>query len=95
MYKKHINLTSIPSKSEVVFVITLEVDPLDDLDYPEVVAIFKKLDAVEEYLKANNINSVGSLLTSDPDANIKDIKFIENIYEISVFDINTGECINV
>ncbi|WP_367141767.1 hypothetical protein V6C49_12310 (plasmid) [Staphylococcus capitis subsp. capitis] len=50
MYKKHINFKSIPSDVEVVFVITLEQSPLDDLDYPEVVAVFKEFDSVEKYL---------------------------------------------
>lgn len=95
MYKKHINFKSIPSDVEVVFVITLEQSPLDDLDYPEVVAVFKEFDSVEKYLKENNVIIVSSLLTSDNNANNKDIKFIENIYEVSVFDINSGKYINV
>lgn len=95
MYKKHINFKSIPSDVEAVFVITLEQSPLDDLDYPEVVAVFKEFDSVEKYLKENNVISVNSLLTSDNNANNKDIKFIENIYEVSVFDINSGKYINV
>lgn len=95
MYKKHINFKSIPSDVEVVFVITLEQSPLDDLDYPEVVAIFKEFDSVEKYLTENNVISVGSLLTSDVEAKTKDIRYIDRIYEISVFDVNTGMRINV
>lgn len=95
MYKKHINFKSIPSDVEVVFVITLEQSPLDDLDYPEVVAVFKEFDSVEKYLTENNVISVGSLLTSDVEAKTKDIRYIDRIYEISVFDVNTGMRINV
>lgn len=79
----------------IAIIITLEQSPLDDLDYPEVVAVFKEFDSVEKYLKENNVISVNSLLTSDNNANNKDIKFIENIYEVSVFDINSGKYINV
>lgn len=95
MFKKHVNFTSIPNEKEIVFVITLEEMPLDDLDYPEVVAIFKEFDSVEKYLTENNVISVGSLLTSDVEAKTKDIRYIDKIYEISIFDVNTGMRINV
>lgn len=98
MYKKYMNFISkhskfksIPDNSEIVFVITLEADPQDDLNYPEVVAVFKEFDSVEHYLKENNVIDLGYLLTSDKDAKNKNINYIQYIYEISVFDVSTGK----
>ena len=81
----------ISAESEIVFVITLEHSLLDDLEYPEVVAVFKEFDLVEKYLKEHNVISVGHILTSDKNAENKDISFIEDIYEVSVFNLNTGK----
>lgn len=95
MYKTYIDIESIPEQSDIVFVITFEALPLDDLVYPEVVAVFKDFDSVEQYLKAHHVMHVGTLLTSDQEAENKDIKDIEKIYEITVFDVITGKQINV
>lgn len=95
MYKPYMDIGSIPNKSDVVFVITFEALPLDDLVYPEVVTVFKDFDSVEQYLKSHHVIRVGNLLTSDQDAETKDIKYIENIYEITVFDVITGKEIEV
>lgn len=95
MYKPYMDIGAIPNQSDVVFVITFEALPLDDLVYPEVVTVFKDFDSVEQYLKSHQVIRVGNLLTSDQDAETKDIKYIENIYEITVFDVITGKEIEV
>jgi len=89
------DIGAIPNQSDVVFVITFEALPLDDLVYPEVVTVFKDFDSVEQHLKSHHVIRVGDLLTSDQDAETKDIKYIENIYEITVFDVITGKEIEV
>lgn len=95
MYKPYMDIVAIPNQSDVVFVITFEALPLEDLVYPEVVTVFKDFDSVEKYLKAHHVIRVGDLLTSDQDAETKDIKYIENIYDITVFDVITGKEIEV
>ncbi|HCY2893779.1 TPA: hypothetical protein O1I26_002645 [Staphylococcus aureus] len=89
--KKNTKYKQLSDKSEIVYVITFESDPQEDLDNPEVVAVFKEFDSVEHYLKENDVVDLGYLLTSDKDTQNKNTSYMRDVYEISVFDVSTGK----
>ena len=85
MYEEYMNFISknaksMPDTSEIVFVITFERDPSEDLSEPEVVAVFKEFDLVERYLKEHNVVDLGYLLTSDKDTQMENSDYMRNIY---------------